>query len=36
MDEGKVVEEGNHSSLAKASGLYSRLAELQFGGEAAE
>jgi ATP-binding cassette, subfamily B, bacterial len=36
MDEGKVVEEGNHASLAKASGLYSRLAELQFGGEAAE
>lgn len=36
MDEGHIVEEGTHTRLAKASGLYSRLAELQFGGEAAE
>ncbi len=36
MDEGRIVEEGTHAKLAKASGLYSRLAELQFGGEAAE
>lgn len=36
MDEGSIVEEGTHASLAKSSGLYSRLAELQFGGEAAE
>ncbi len=36
MDEGRIVEEGTHATLAKASGLYSRLAELQFGGEAAE
>ncbi len=36
MDEGRIVEEGRHEDLAKASGLYSRLAELQFGREAAE
>ncbi len=36
MDEGRIVEEGTHSRLAKSSGLYARLAELQFGGEAAE
>jgi len=36
MDEGHIVEEGTHSRLARASGLYARLAELQFGGEAAE
>lgn len=36
MDGGMIVEEGTHASLARSSGLYSRLAELQFGGEAAE
>ncbi|MCB1506764.1 MAG: ATP-binding cassette domain-containing protein [Hyphomicrobiaceae bacterium] len=36
MDEGRIVEEGTHASLAKAAGLYGRLAELQFGREAAE
>ncbi|MGD9667458.1 MAG: ABC transporter transmembrane domain-containing protein [Hyphomicrobiaceae bacterium] len=36
MEEGHIVEEGTHGSLAKASGLYARLADLQFGGEAAE
>ena len=36
MDDGRIVEEGTHAKLAKSSGLYSRLAELQFGGEAAE
>ncbi len=36
MDDGRIVEEGRHADLARGSGLYSRLAELQFGGEAAE
>lgn len=30
MDEGRIVEEGTHASLAKKDGLYSRLAKLQF------
>ncbi len=36
MDEGRIVEQGTHAELSKASGLYSRLAKLQFGLEAAE
>ena len=38
MDEGRLVEEGTHASLKRKSGLYSRLAKLQFGAhdEAAE
>lgn len=36
MDEGRIVEEGTHGELAKSSGLYSRLAKLQFGRDAAE
>jgi ATP-binding cassette, subfamily B, bacterial len=30
LDHGRIVEEGTHSSLASAGGLYSRLAKLQF------
>ncbi|HEY2136504.1 MAG TPA: ABC transporter transmembrane domain-containing protein [Xanthobacteraceae bacterium] len=32
MDQGRVVEEGTHDSLAAAGGLYARLAKLQFQG----
>ncbi|MEO8813274.1 MAG: ABC transporter transmembrane domain-containing protein [Caulobacteraceae bacterium] len=35
MDAGRVVEEGRHAELMTKSGLYSRLARLQFGAEAA-
>lgn len=35
MDGGKIVEEGTHSSLTKAKGLYASLARLQFAGQAA-
>ncbi|MEM1150000.1 MAG: ATP-binding cassette domain-containing protein, partial [Pseudomonadota bacterium] len=31
MDKGRIVEEGSHTSLMAKSGLYARLAELQFG-----
>lgn len=30
MNEGRIVEQGNHDSLNKAGGLYARLASLQF------
>ncbi len=30
MDEGRIVEEGSHSMLMRAKGLYARLAKLQF------
>ena len=30
MDQGKIVEEGDHTTLSAAGGLYSRLASLQF------
>ena len=30
MDEGRIVEEGNHASLTARGGLYARLARLQF------
>ena len=30
MDQGRIVEQGNHDSLSKAGGLYARLASLQF------
>ena len=30
MDEGRIVEEGSHSALIGRSGLYARLASLQF------
>jgi len=32
MDHGRIVEEGTHEQLAAASGLYARLARLQFEG----
>ncbi|MFI4974405.1 MAG: ABC transporter transmembrane domain-containing protein [Caulobacterales bacterium] len=35
MDEGAVVEEGTHLELVHRGGLYARLAELQFGLQAA-
>jgi ATP-binding cassette subfamily B protein len=35
MDEGRIVEEGTHDSLSVQSGLYARLARLQFHGLAA-
>ena len=31
LDRGRIVEEGTHTSLVAAGGLYARLAELQFG-----
>lgn len=36
VEDGHIVEIGDHASLAQAGGLYGRLAELQFGLEAAE
>jgi len=30
MDEGRIVEQGDHASLSAAGGLYARLARLQF------
>ena len=30
MDQGRIVEEGNHVTLSAAGGLYARLASLQF------
>jgi len=35
MDRGRIVEEGTHATLAAQSGLYARLARLQFDGLAA-
>jgi ATP-binding cassette subfamily B protein len=35
MDEGRVAEQGTHVELSARGGLYSRLAKLQFGDEAA-
>ncbi len=35
MDEGRVVEQGNHAELKARGGLYARLAALQFGLEPA-
>lgn len=35
MNEGRIVEEGNHDSLTKTNGLYARLARMQFEGLAA-
>jgi ATP-binding cassette, subfamily B, bacterial len=36
MDKGTIVEEGRHAELLRKGGLYARLAELQFGMEAAQ
>ncbi|WP_354557157.1 ABC transporter transmembrane domain-containing protein [Rhizobium aquaticum] len=33
MDDGRVVEEGNHQSLVAKGGIYARLASLQFDGK---
>lgn len=33
MDDGQIVEQGDHDSLIAQSGLYAKLAELQFSGE---
>jgi ATP-binding cassette subfamily B protein len=30
MNEGRIVEEGTHQTLAGGNGLYARLAKLQF------
>ena len=35
MEDGHVVEEGRHGELVARGGLYARLAELQFGAQAA-
>jgi ATP-binding cassette, subfamily B, bacterial len=35
MDQGRIVEEGNHDSLSARGGLYARLARMQFEGLAA-
>jgi ATP-binding cassette subfamily B protein len=35
MDDGHVIEEGGHADLVAKGGLYARLAQLQFGVEAA-
>ncbi|MGQ0456218.1 MAG: ABC transporter transmembrane domain-containing protein [Hyphomicrobium sp.] len=36
MDAGRIIESGTHAELVRKSGVYARLAELQFGREAAE
>jgi ATP-binding cassette subfamily B protein len=36
MEEGRIVESGTHAELVRRGGVYARLAELQFGREAAE
>ncbi|HXF54548.1 MAG TPA: ATP-binding cassette domain-containing protein, partial [Hyphomicrobiaceae bacterium] len=36
FDRGRIVEEGTHTNLVRAGGLYARLAELQFPAEAAQ
>ena len=35
LDQGRIVEQGNHAALTAAEGLYARLARLQFDGLAA-
>jgi len=36
MEKGRIVEAGTHAELVRRNGTYARLAELQFGREAAE
>ena len=35
LEGGRIVEQGSHSQLAQAGGLYARLASLQFAAEKA-
>jgi ATP-binding cassette subfamily B protein len=35
MDRGRIVEEGDHTSLVALGGVYAKLARLQFGSGAA-
>ncbi len=35
MEAGRVVDQGSHTELVARGGLYARLAELQFGNQAA-
>ena len=34
LDQGRIVEEGNHADLVARGGLYARLAQMQFEVEA--
>ena len=36
LEDGKIVETGTHAQLVKSSGLYARLAKMQFGAPGAE
>jgi len=36
FDGGRIIEEGSHAGLIRQGGLYARLADLQFAGEAAQ
>ena len=36
MEKGRIIEAGTHGELVRQGGIYARLAELQFGREAAE
>ncbi|HPG89385.1 MAG TPA: ATP-binding cassette domain-containing protein, partial [Hyphomicrobium sp.] len=36
VDKGRIIESGTHAELVRKGGVYARLAELQFGREAAE
>jgi ATP-binding cassette subfamily B protein len=36
METGRIKEAGTHEELVRRGGIYARLAELQFGREAAE
>ncbi len=36
FEAGRIIEEGSHAGLIRQGGLYARLADLQFAGEAAQ